>query len=524
MKTRIYIVIFSLLLLAGCNNSVTDTSGPAHRKATNIPETPFVLEGDYTPDTGVLYKVIVDDDTCFVTIDSLSDEAMYGVYYQVVPGSDCVEKKVFSKDRHWKEQRSDAIVYIYQAPEYHQIVSNIYRKPIYNVSVKPNVEYGEALGYWVSMPNTDDESYLQILSEGIKNSLVRTTQSLTMDIYLPDSNTNKRPLLLLLHGGGFYVGDKQDSAISAWCRHFASTGYVAVSANYRLGYLPAKSEIARTGYMALQDAHAAMRYLVEQADVYNIDTSLLFVGGASAGSITALNLAFMREKDRPKAVYNNKWRDLGAIESSGNSSKATFQIKAVANMWGALTNLNMLKNSKTDIVSFHGDADQVVPYDSGYPFSDVSEKLGQRLFDRMYGSYQIDKRARELGLRSILYTFPGQGHSLHHYSDGKWNQKNFEMIRDRMTEFFYEEIAGPAIKIETDRNDNRHYLIADEGASDVSWDVEGGFIMRMESNEIWVVWRDDAKQHTLRVSGHNPKGFGFEDKMNIDMDNNQNKK
>lgn len=512
------IILLLAIVLTGCKRTVTDTSGPARQTPTSLPELPYILEGDYTPDTGVLYKVIVDGDTCFVTIDSMDDESMHGFYYQTVENSDCVERKPFSQDIHWKNRRREATVYRYSEPAFQRANDSLFRVPCLAVNVQRGVEYGQALGYWCSLPNSGSDSYLDILSEGLKNGIVRTTQSLRMDIYSPNSDsTQRRPLLLLLHGGGFYAGDKQDSAISGWCRHFASMGYVAVSANYRLGFLPTKNEIARTGYMALQDAHAAMRYLVEHADSYGIDTALLFIGGASAGSITALNVAFMRDKDRPKAVYENRLRDLGPIGASGNSSHATFHIKAVANLWGALTNLNMLKNSHTDIVSFHGDADQVVPYDNGYPFNDISSRLGKRMFDRMYGSLQIDKRARELGLRSVLYPFKGQGHSLHHFSDGSWNQKNFESIRDKMTDFFYEEIAGKQPVITADRDDPRHFSVEGDILSGTAWHVEGGFIMRMEESDIWVVWRDEAPRHRLTASGRNAKGLGFNITRNVEQ-------
>ncbi|MCQ2307587.1 MAG: alpha/beta hydrolase [Bacteroidales bacterium] len=60
-----------------------------------------------------------------------------------------------------------------------------------------------------------------------------------------------------------------------------------------MGFLPFKRNIKRAGYAAIQDAHAAMRYLVENQSVYGIDTSMMFVGGTSAGATTALHLAFM---------------------------------------------------------------------------------------------------------------------------------------------------------------------------------------------------------------------------------------
>lgn len=518
---KIIVTMLLLLLVAGCNRKhATNTTGEARLTPINDPEnpaTPFLLEGDYTPDTGVTYEVVVERDTCFVIVDSISEEQMHGHYYPVMEGSNCVEIKPFSLGTHWKEKRMDAQTFLYQPPAYNAIDDPRYRRESYKVNVKREIEYGQALGYWCSMKINNNEKYGEVLAEGLKNSLKQNTLSLTLDIYSPDNDDTLRPLILLFHGGAFYIGDKQDSAIVNLCQHFASMGYVAASANYRLGFYPTKNDIARSGYKALQDAHAAMRFLVDNAKEYKIDTSLIFVGGSSAGAITTLNLAYMTEKERPRASYgSSKKRNLGTIESSGNSSKAKFRIKAIANMWGAVTTLNMLKNSQTDIISFHGDADQIVPYDNNYPFNDISQFIGKRLFDRMYGSFAIDQRARELGLRSELYTFNGMGHSPFSNSDGSVNRKNLNIIMNKMTSFFFDEIIPTKAAIEEDRNDPRHYCLNMETLRDITWSVEGGYIMRMRGGDIWVVWRNDAKAHTLKASGHYANGIGFIARKNIE--------
>lgn len=519
LNRLIFLGILASLLVVGCHNRGTDTKGPARQTPTDIPELPFVLEGDYSPDTNVMYKVLIGGDTCFVMVDSIDDETMYGHYYQVVPGSDSVHCELFDYDRHWRDRRKDATVYIYQEPEYQPEDDALYRRPKYKVRVLNDIEYGQALGYWCSNEVASSDSYFKIVTDKLASSIIRTTQSLTMDVYYPiidDSVQREHPLLLLLHGGGFYVGDKQDSCIRALCRYFAQTGYITVSANYRMGFLPSKKEIERAGYMALQDAHACMRYLVDHAKEYGIDTSQLFVGGASAGAITALNLAFMRDSDRPRSAGGSNSRNLGTIAGSGNNSKASFRIRGVANMWGAVSNIKILENSNTAIISFHGDADQVVPYDNGYPFSDISTQLGRRMFERMYGSKQIKQRADELGYHSKLYTYNGEGHSLHHNADGSWNQQNWRSIRDRMCSFFYDELAGPQPTIIADSIDRRHFSIDLTTAKDVRWQVTGGFIMKISGNDIWVVWRDEEPQHMIKATGKNERDFGFNSKLTVE--------
>ena len=430
-----------LLLLTACHHKgSTDTKGEARltpTDSTEHPTTPFILEGDYTPDTGITYEVVVGNDTCFVIVDSIDEKQIYGHYYQVMPGSNCTERKAFTHDAHWRQQRREALVYLYQEPAYNPIDDPRYQRESFKVGVERDIEYGQALGYWSSMKINHTETYREIATAGLKNSLNTSIQSLTLDIYRPVNDTTPHPLLLLLHGGGFYVGDKEDSAIVLLCRHFAAMGYVAVSANYRLGFRPTRHDITRSVYKASQDAHADMRFLVDNARHYNIDTSLLFIGGTSAGAITALNMTFMTDKERPKATYAiSERRDLGPLDGSGNSSHATFHIKALANMWGAVTNLNILKNSHTNIISFHGNADMIVPYNDNYPFNDISKNVGKRLFDRMYGSSPITQRAKELGLRSELHTFKGLGHAPHLNANGTINKKNLNVIRNKMTTFF----------------------------------------------------------------------------------------
>ena len=121
-----------------------------------------------------------------------------------------------------------------------------------------------------------------INSEGKKQDLV-------MDIYSPTGKVagKKYPMIMLIHGGTFLNGKKEDMA--KLCKQMADSGFVAVTIDYRVGWnamsamggcktLDANSLIL-ANYRAIQDAHAAMRFLTANADKYQVDTKWLFIGG-----------------------------------------------------------------------------------------------------------------------------------------------------------------------------------------------------------------------------------------------------
>lgn len=89
-----------------------------------------------------------------------------------------------------------------------------------------------------------------------------------MDVFFPQNdNTECRPLLLLIHGGGFNSGDKHtDAVVNHLCRKFAERGYVTASIQYRLTAainLLDSVTMMKTVLFALYDAKAAVRYFVK---------------------------------------------------------------------------------------------------------------------------------------------------------------------------------------------------------------------------------------------------------------------
>ncbi|HMW67358.1 MAG TPA: alpha/beta hydrolase [Chitinophagaceae bacterium] len=196
--------------------------------------------------------------------------------------------------------------------------------------------------------------------------------NLLLDIYFPPAATTakKYPLFVMIHGGGYVGGDKNGNADE--CRVMADSGFIAVSINYRLGWRKGAgncngdtADLNKAMYRGLQDAHAALRFLVSKKNEYAIDENWIFIGGSSAGGNIALNTAYINPMVAMQAFPGLNTL-LGAINTSGNSLTTSFSIKGVCNMWGALKDSSLVSSGNAiPQISFHGMMDNVVPYDFG---------------------------------------------------------------------------------------------------------------------------------------------------------------
>lgn len=484
-------------------------------------ETDDDVDLDLDFETGTYYTIRYKGDDYFFRIDRMEEGNVSGSYYRSedAPVADPHPFSVELGHRRLKLDCDGRDVKInprknpwtlYSAPEYVAADTSLYRSQAYGCTVHENIVYGRAQGYWCSLPGVEAD-VSKIIVDGLAKSLNRSDIDLTMDVYVPDGVEGPRPLIMFIHGGAFYIGDKQEPAYVDFCKYFASMGYVTASINYRMGFHVGKGEIERAQYAALQDAHAAMRYLVSFASDYGIDTDHIYVAGSSAGSITALGLAFMREKDRPEASYGGKGlfnrNNMGRIDSSGNEIKADFKIRSVANMWGAVASTDMLSNNRTSIVSFHGTADNVVPFGEGMPFSDVPEAISGMLSSTMYGSACIDSVARANGLRSVFYPFPGEGHAFNTMGPTKLPNANHKLIRGYIRDFFFEDMVPQRAHIVCEKEGE--YSV-DMPRIPVSWKVDGGFVIGSSPKELKVLWRSDAPSRKVTASGKYPGDIGFE--------------
>lgn len=390
-----------------------------------------------------------------------------------------------------------------ELPEFKLYEDRRYQDSLFAVGKIGDIKFAQALGYWTEM---GDETAVSDRIFNLGQARKERLLNLDLDLYLPQNDTlQKRPLVMLAHGGAFYFGSKDDKSITRWCRHLASMGYVAASIDYRIGFLPTKSGIARAGYRAVQDAHAAMRFLVAHQEEYGIDTAMIFVGGCSAGAITALNLAYMTNETRPEYSYeHHRQHDLGAIDTCGNDIRTSFTIKGIVDMWGAVSDTLMMDGHNEPIIAFHGDADNVVPYGYDYPFR-AAGAVKSMLVDKMYGSSCIIEHAKQQGVPAQLITFVDYKHAPHINPNTKALNDNFYIIQNKMSDFFYNIIEPEKPEI---MEEGRRYSVIPK-PNKISWQVEGGVIVSRDEESVEVVWIRNAPQRRITVSATMPNGTGF---------------
>jgi acetyl esterase/lipase len=97
-------------------------------------------------------------------------------------------------------------------------------------------------------------------------------------------NGKVRPAIVIVHGGGWSAGSKNDYVYQRLMLDYALKGYVTINVNYRLtGEAPFPA--------CIEDVKCAVRWLRAHADKYKIDPNRIGGYGHSAGAHLVLMLA-----------------------------------------------------------------------------------------------------------------------------------------------------------------------------------------------------------------------------------------
>ena len=407
----------------------------------------------------------------------------------------------------------------YEAPEYRLFPAReMYREPVYRVKETQDVIYGRVIR------NLDEEG---------------ERQDLTMDLYVPDDGGQvARPLLVTFHGGGFRDGDKRDSSLVEWCHYFASLGYVAASVDYRRGYRRSQASTDDAMYKALKDANAAVRFLLKR-DSLLIHSERVFAAGADAGGILALNIAYLREENLPEITREEEDTTIVIRQELLRG----FDVRALANLWGAVADTAILTNANIPVISFQSRDDPVIPYGVGHPFDDIGYEEEEKeepenmfewiqsVFDdivsalvpekdrhpfrEMYGAKVIHRVLKRNRVSNELHAYDGARHNLFIGEDGLIDYPVYDEIKEQTASFFASRMVVAPVSLRQDREDPQLFVIDNTEVETCLWDIEGGVLLGKGDDAIRILFFPDAPVHAVSVSGVYISGLTFYERVEL---------
>lgn len=119
-----------------------------------------------------------------------------------------------------------------------------------------------------------------------------------MDLYLPAGRTDTTKLIILVHGGAWYQGDKSDFTVYVSSLQQRLPGYAVANIDYRL------ATVATNHFPAQEnDVQAAVNFLIQKSSDYHIGQKIVLLG-ASAGGHLVLLQAYKHYLPQIKAVVD----------------------------------------------------------------------------------------------------------------------------------------------------------------------------------------------------------------------------
>jgi acetyl esterase/lipase len=188
-----------------------------------------------------------------------------------------------------------------------------------------------------------------------------------LDILQPQAPAlTTRPGVIAIHGGGWVQGDKEQ-VIERLCLPYIQKGFVVANVEYRLAAVASAPA-------ALNDVLKAAQWLRDHAAEYKVDEKKIIVTGASAGGHLALMTGML-----PSSAGFGPEIKVAAIVNFYGIADVADQIQGpnqrdYAVTWipgqpdhmdlaKRLSPLTYIRKELPPVLTIHGDADPIVPYD-----------------------------------------------------------------------------------------------------------------------------------------------------------------
>jgi acetyl esterase/lipase len=190
-----------------------------------------------------------------------------------------------------------------------------------------------------------------------------------------------RPAVMLVHGGGWHEGSKEQ--LAGFAERLAQEGYVAATINYRLG--------APGAYpAAVQDCRCALAYLQAHASELNLLSDRIAVLGHSAGGhlVSLMSVAADVEETKPDCPAGVEARPSAVIAAAAPEDLTALSWTAeaqnflggkladVPERYAAASPLNHVRGGEPPFLLIHGTLDWFVPAEHSTRMRDALVAVG----------------------------------------------------------------------------------------------------------------------------------------------------
>jgi acetyl esterase len=254
---------------------------------------------------------------------------------------------------------------------------------------------------------------------------------LNLYIYYPPGHkpTDKRAAIVFFFGGGWTNGSP--GQFEQHCKHLASRGMVAITADYRVA---SRHQVKAVSCVA--DAKSAIRYVRKEATRLGVDPNRIVAAGGSAGGHLAACSGVVQG-------FDERGEDLSI--SSVPNAMALFNPAVVLAPADGLTRINeervtslkermgvepkllspyhQVKAGAPPTIIFHGKADNTVPYATVELFT---------------------KAMTDAGNKCTLVGYEGQAHGFFNYGRSEYYEKTVAALDEFLAGLGYLSDSGKA--------------------------------------------------------------------------------